>query len=140
MISRNMYDEAFAAILRRTQGAKTENEDMLLIRAISKLGSFSVEKISDPVRCELFKRSISLIESGEFIDIFLGCFIEASNRPEHVSPNLCFYVASNFARIREEDIERSMKFDCTEKYTMEQRANMETIVLLYQKINSGRPN
>jgi len=78
MFSKNLYDEGFAAILRRNQGPESANEDFLLIRAISKLGSFSVEKISDPVRSELFKQSISLIERGEFIDIFLGCFIEAS--------------------------------------------------------------
>jgi hypothetical protein len=105
---------------------------MLLIRAISKLGSFSVEKISEPVRSELFKRSLQLIEHCEFVDIFLQCFVEAiTNHPEVLSGTICQFVAFNFARIREEDIERSMK-GTNEKYSIDQRATMETVVQAYE--------
>ena len=95
LLTRNMHDEAFAQILRRanTNPGLSENEDMLLIRAIGKLGckyteilmlnfvcfaAFSINKLSDPVKSELFKRSISLVQNCEFVDNFLPCFIESA--------------------------------------------------------------
>lgn len=82
LLSRQMFDEAFAMILRK---GTSENEDMLLIRAIGKLGSFCVNKLSESVRTELFKRSLLLIENCEFTDTFLPCFLEASSHMGAIS-------------------------------------------------------
>ena len=94
LLSRQMFDEAFAMILRK---GTSENEDMLLIRAIGKLGckyhlffcnccvAFCVNKLSESVRTELFKRSLLLIENCEFTDTFLPCFLEASSHMGAIS-------------------------------------------------------
>jgi hypothetical protein len=93
-----MYDEAYMQIFRTKP-----DDEMLLIRTISKLGckflqtiivGFAVDSISEPIRLELFKRSLKMIEENDVANILLQCFREAIQSHAHrLSSQCCSLVA-----------------------------------------------
>ena len=61
-----------------------EEDELPFIRLISKLKckqltqhiyiAFEYEKLYDPQRQDLIKRSLSLLDNGEFLDLIIPCF------------------------------------------------------------------
>jgi len=66
--------------------AMNSEDEMLLIRLLSKTGSFEFEKISIALREEILRKSLTLIEGKEFIDILLPCMAEVVDRYQFLWP------------------------------------------------------
>eukprot|EP00347_Sterkiella_histriomuscorum_P016463 403353082 len=73
MIQRQQYNDAFLMALN-------SDDEMLLIRLLSKTGSFEFEKLQELQREELIKKTMQLLENKEFIEILLPCLSEAVER------------------------------------------------------------
>jgi len=59
LLQKQMFDEAFMMILRQVsitqiKGSDLNNDSMMLIKALGKVGSFIVNQISEPVKVALY--------------------------------------------------------------------------------------
>ncbi len=57
-----------------------EEDELPLIRLLSKLKSFEYEKLYEVQRQDLLKRALSLMDNGEFLDLLIPCFSEAIDK------------------------------------------------------------
>jgi hypothetical protein len=57
-----------------------EEDELPLIKTLSKLKSFEYEKLYESQRQDLLKRSLQLMDAGEFLDLLIPCFGEAVDK------------------------------------------------------------
>jgi len=53
------------------------NESMMLIKALGKVGSFIVNQLSEPVKSALYMQLFEILAANEFIDFVLSFMQEA---------------------------------------------------------------
>lgn len=91
LVQRQNLEEAFNLALG-------SEDEMLLIRLLSKTGcnlsslsqlicvAFEFNKVSIPLREDILKKALILIEGNEFIDILLPCIAEVVDKHSYLWP------------------------------------------------------